>query len=110
MGAIARSARRGLTGRLGISHQTIPEETTMHPYIQQQLTGTRIAEMRSEAERHQTARAARRARRAARRPASQPDAGPGSVLHHVLSALLTTYGQRRQLGTAAAQAPQGLRP
>ncbi|MGH3419581.1 MAG: hypothetical protein ACRDOD_08335 [Streptosporangiaceae bacterium] len=82
----------------------------MHPYTQQKLIDTRIAEMRSEAERHQMARTARRARRTTRRPASQPDAGPGSVLHHVLSALLTTYGQRRQPGTTAAQAPQGLRP
>ena len=79
----------------------------MHPYIQHQLTGTRIAEMRSQAERHQMARLARRA---TQRPAGQRIAGPGSVLHRVLSALLTTYGQRRQPGTAAAQVPEGLRP
>lgn len=82
----------------------------MHPYVQQKLTDTRIAEMRSEAERHRLARAARRARRAAQRPAAQPIADPGSVLRQVLPALLTTYGQRRQPGTAAAHAPQGLRP
>ncbi len=79
----------------------------MHPYIQQKLIDTRIAEMRSEAERHQMARMARRA---TQRPAAQRIAGPASVLHHVLSALLTTYGQRRQPGTAAAQVPEGLRP
>jgi hypothetical protein len=95
---------------LGISHQTTPEETTMNPYIQQKLTDTRIADMRSQAERHQMARMARRARRATRQSAGQQIAGPGSVLHHVLSALLTTYGQRRQPGTAAAQMPEGLRP
>lgn len=82
----------------------------MHPSIQQKLTDTRIAEMRSEAERHQAARTARRARRATQRPAAQPIADPGSVLRQVLSALLTAYGQRRQPGTAAAQAPQGLHP
>ncbi len=82
----------------------------MHPYIQQKLTDTRIAEMRSEAECYRIARAARRARRATQRPATQPIADPGSVLRQVLSALLTTYGQRRQPGTAAAQAPQSLRP
>ena len=82
----------------------------MHPYTQQKLIDTRIAEMRSEAERHQMARMARRARRATQRPAGQRIAGPASVLHHVLSALLTTYGQRRQPGTAAAQVPEGLRP
>ena len=81
----------------------------MHPYIQHQLAGTRIAEMRSQAERHQIARTARRARRATQRPAAHPDTGPGSVLRQGLSALLTTYRQRRQSGTAAAQAPQGLR-
>jgi len=79
----------------------------MNPYIQQKLTDTRIAEMRSQAERHQMARMARRA---TRQSAGQQIAGPGSVLHHVLSALLTTYGQRRQPGTAAAQMPEGLRP
>jgi len=82
----------------------------MYPYIQQKLTDTRIAEMRSEAERHRIARAARRARRATQRPAAQPLTDPGSVLRQVVSALLTTYGQRQQPGTAAAQAPQGLRP
>jgi hypothetical protein len=82
----------------------------MHPYIQQKLTDSRIAEMRSKAERNRIAQAARRARRATQQPATRPDAGPGSVLHHVLSALLTTDGQRRQPGTAAAQAPHGLRP
>jgi hypothetical protein len=82
----------------------------MHPYTQQKLIDTRIAEMRSEAERHQMARMARRARRATQRPAGQRIAGPASVLHYVLSALLTTYGQRRQPGTAAAQVPEGLRP
>ena len=83
----------------------------MHPYIQHQLTGTRIAEMRSEAECYRIARTARRARRATQRPASQPIADPGSVLRPAsCSALLTTYGQRRQPGTAAAQAPQSLRP
>jgi hypothetical protein len=82
----------------------------MHPYIQHQLAGTRIAEMRGEAERHRIARAARRARSATQRPAAQPITGPGSMLDRVLSALLTTYGQRRRPGPAAAQAPQGLRP
>lgn len=82
----------------------------MNPYIQQKLIDTRIAEMRSEAERHRMARMARRARRATQRPAGQRIAGPASVLHYVLSALLTTYGQRRQPGTAAAQVPEGLRP
>ncbi len=82
----------------------------MNPCIQHQLIGTRIAEMRSEAERHQMARIARRARRANQRPAGQRIAGPGSVLDRVLPALLTTFGQRRQPGTAAAQASQGLRP
>ena len=81
----------------------------MHPYIQQQLTDTRIAEMRSQAERHRIARTARRARRATERPAAQPIANPGSGLRQVFSALLSSYGQRRQPGTAAAQAPQGLR-
>jgi hypothetical protein len=71
----------------------------MHPYLQQKLIDTRIAEIRSEAERHRIARTARRARRATQRPAGQPTAGPGSVLHHVLEALLTTYGQRRRPGT-----------
>ena len=55
----------------------------MHPYIQHQLTGTRIAEMRSQAERHRMARMARSARRATQRPAGQRIAGPGSVLHRV---------------------------
>ena len=82
----------------------------MHPYTQQKLIDTRIAEMRREAERHQRARMALRARRATQRPAGQRIAGPASVFHHVLSALLTTYGQRRQPGTAAAQVPEGLRP
>ncbi|MGH3125237.1 MAG: hypothetical protein ACRDND_30005 [Streptosporangiaceae bacterium] len=82
----------------------------MNPYIQHKLIDTRIAEMRSEAEHHRMARMARRARRVAQQPAGQRIAGPGSVLHHVLSALLTTYGQRRQPGTAAAQMPEGLRP
>jgi hypothetical protein len=82
----------------------------MNPYIQQKLIDTRIAEMRSEAERHRMARIARRARRATQRPVGQRIAGPGSVLHHVLSALLTTHSQRRQPGTAAAQVPGGLRP
>ena len=82
----------------------------MHPYIQHQLTGTRIAEMRSQAERHQMARMARRARRATQRPVGQRIAGPGSVVHRVLPALLATYGQRRQPGVAAAQVPGGLRP
>ena len=79
----------------------------MNPYTQQKLIDTRIAEMRSEAERHQMAR---RARRATQRPAGQRIAGPGSVLRHVLSALLTTYDQRRQPGTVDAQVPEGLRP
>jgi len=82
----------------------------MHPYIQHQLTGTRIAEMRSEAERHQMARTARRARRATQRPAGQRIAGPGSMLGRVLPALLSTCGLRRQPGTAAVQVPGGLRP
>jgi hypothetical protein len=82
----------------------------MHPYIQHQIAGTRIAEMRSEAERHQMARMARRARRATQRPAGQRIAGPGFMLGRVLPALLTTYGQRRPPGTAAAQVPEGLRP
>lgn len=79
----------------------------MHPYIQQELIDSRIAEMRGQAERHQMAR---RARRATRRPAGQRIAGPGSVLGRVLPALLTTCGQRPQPGTAAAQVPGGLRP
>jgi hypothetical protein len=82
----------------------------MHPYIQHQLTDARIAEIRSDAERHRVARAARRAQRATQRPAGQRIAGPGSVLGHVLSALLTTSGQRRQPRTAAVQVPEGLRP
>ena len=82
----------------------------MHPYIQQMLIDTRIAEMRSQAERHQMARMARRAGRATLRPAGQRIAGPGSVLHHVLSALLATYGQRWRPGTAAARVAEGLRP
>jgi hypothetical protein len=82
----------------------------MHPYTQHQIAGTRIAEMRSEAERHQMARMARRARRATQRPAGQRIAGPGFMLGRVLPALLTTYGQRRPPGTAAAQVPEGLRP
>ena len=82
----------------------------MNPYIQQKLTDTRIAEMRIAAERHQMARMARRARRATQRPAGQRIAGPGSALGRVLPALLTTYGQRRPPGTAAAQMPEGLRP
>ena len=82
----------------------------MHPYAQQKLIDTRIAEMRSEAERHQKARMALRARRATQRPAGQRIAGPGFMLGRVLQALLTTYGQRRQPGTAAAQVPEGLRP
>jgi hypothetical protein len=86
-----------------------PEEITMNPYIQQELTGTRIVEMRSQAERHRMARMARRARRATQQPAGHPIAGLGSVHGRVLSALLTTYSQRRQPGTAAAQAPEGLR-
>ena len=81
----------------------------MNPYIQHQLTGTRIADMRSQAERARMARMARRARRATQKPVGQPIAGPGSVLHRILPALLTTFGQRRQPGTAA-QAPQGQRP
>ena len=82
----------------------------MHPHTQQKLIDTRIAEMRSQAERHQMARMARRARRATLRPAGQRIAGPGSVLGHVLSALLTTSGQRRQPRTAAARVAEGLRP
>jgi hypothetical protein len=82
----------------------------MHPYIQHQLTGTRIAEMRSQAERQRMALMARRARRAIRRPAGQRIAGPGSVLHYVLPALLTAYGPRPQPGTAAAPAPGCPRP
>jgi len=82
----------------------------MHPYTQQKLIDTRIAEMRREAERHQRARMALRARRATQRPAGQRIAGPGFMLGRVLPALLTTFGQRRPPGTAAAQAPQGLRP
>ena len=82
----------------------------MNPYIQHQLTGTRIAEMRSQAERHRMARMARRARRATQQPVGQRIAGPGSVLDRVLPALLATCGQRRQPGTAAAQVPEGLRP
>ena len=78
----------------------------MNPCTQQRLTDTRIAEMRGEAERHQMAR---RARRATQRPAGQRIAGPGSVLHHVLSVLLSTYGQRRQPGTVDARVPEGLR-
>lgn len=81
----------------------------MNPYLQHQIAGARIAEIGSEVERHRIARTARRARRATQRPAAQPVAGPGSVLHHVLTALLTTYGQRRQPGMVAAQAPGGLR-
>lgn len=80
----------------------------MHPYIQHKLTDIRIAEIRSEAGSYRIARTARRARRASRRPATQPNTGPGSVLHHILAALLTTCGQRLQPGTVAAQAPQGL--
>jgi hypothetical protein len=95
---------------LGISHQATPEEIMMHPYIQHQLTDARIAGIRSDAERHRIARAARRAQRATQRPAAQPDAGSGSVLDQVLSALLTTCRRRQQPGTAAAQAPQGLHP
>lgn len=67
----------------------------MHPYIRQQLTGTRIADIRSQAERARLARTARRGRHATR-PAAWPAAGPGALLHHVLP------------GTLAAQAPQGL--
>lgn len=74
----------------------------MHPYTQQKLIDTRIAEMRSQAERHQMARMARRAHRATQRPVGQRIAGPGSVLGRVLSALLTTYGQRRRPGTVDA--------
>jgi hypothetical protein len=81
----------------------------MHPYIQQMLIDTRIAEMRSQAERHRIARTARRVCRPAQRPAGQPIAGPGAVLHQVLSALLTTCGQRRQPGTVTAQVPEGAR-
>lgn len=82
----------------------------MNPYIQHQLAGTRIAEMRSQAARHQMARMARRARRATQRPAGHPIAGPGSALGRVLLALLATCGQRRQPGMAAAQMPGGVRP
>jgi hypothetical protein len=82
----------------------------MYPYIQQQLTDARLADMHSQAERHQIARAARRARSATRRLAAQPGTGPGSVLDHVLPALRTTNGRRRQPGALAAQPPHGLRP
>lgn len=82
----------------------------MHPYIQHQLIGTRIAEMRSQAGRHRMTRIARRARRATQRPARRRIAGPGSVLGRVLPTLLAACGQRRRPGTAAAQVPQGLRP
>jgi hypothetical protein len=82
----------------------------MNPYTQQKLIDTRITEMRSEAERHRTARTAQHARRATQRPAGQRIAGSGSVLDRVLPALLTTYGQRRQPGTAASQVPEGLHP
>lgn len=78
----------------------------MHPCIQQKLTGTRVAEIRSQAERQRIARAARRA---TRRPAAQPVAGPVCLLHQVLPALLTAYGRPRQHGALAAQAPQGQR-
>jgi hypothetical protein len=52
----------------------------MNPYIQRHLADARVADMRRDAERQRTARAARRARRAAQRPAGQPVAGPGSML------------------------------
>ncbi|HTT52007.1 MAG TPA: hypothetical protein VMH35_11455 [Streptosporangiaceae bacterium] len=78
----------------------------MHPYIQQTLIDTRIAEIRSEVEHH---RLARRAHSATQRSGAQPIDGPGSLLHHVLSALLTTCGQRRRPGRLGAPAPQDLR-
>lgn len=81
----------------------------MPPYIQYQLANIHVADMRGQAEHQRIARAARLACRASQRPAAQPIAGPGSVLHHVLPALLTTRSQRRQPGALAAQAPQGLR-
>jgi hypothetical protein len=82
----------------------------MHPYIQHQLTNARLADMHSQAERHQIARAARRAASATQRPAAQPATGPGSVLDHALPPLRTTNGRRRQPGALAAQAPHGVRP
>ena len=80
----------------------------MNPHLQQMLIDTRIAEIRSDADRHRIARTARRARRATSRPAGEPIAGPDSARHHILSALLTTFDQRRQPATVAAQAPEGL--
>lgn len=76
----------------------------MHPYMQYQLMDTRIADMRSQAGRDRIARAARRAQQ---QHAAQPTPRPSGVLHHLLAALFTSYGQRLRPGPVAPQLPDG---
>lgn len=66
----------------------------MHPYLQQQLVQTRVADLRSQAQHHRIGQAARRARRAHQQRDARRFRAPGTVLHHLLSAVLTGYGQR----------------
>jgi hypothetical protein len=77
----------------------------MHPYTQYQLVNTRVAEMRSQAEHSRIVREARRAGRTQQRDAVRRIPGPSAMLHHLRSALLTSYGQRLRPGTAAPQLP-----
>ena len=66
----------------------------MPPYIQHQLTQSRIADMHRQAEHHRIARAARRARRTDRRLPARPLHRPVTVLQHLLQTVPTGDGQR----------------
>ena len=65
----------------------------MHPYIQHQLTQLRVADLHRQAEDHRIARDARQGRRADRRLSAHPFRRPGTVLQHLLPAVLTGSGR-----------------
>ena len=80
----------------------------MHPCIQHQLTRLRAADMHRQAQDYRIARDARRAR-ANRQLAASPFRRPGTVLEHLLPAVLARYGQRLRPASAAPQLPSGSR-
>ena len=65
----------------------------MHPYIVYQATKLRAADMDRRAEHYRFVADARRERRADRQLSARPFARPGTILQHLLPAVLT--GSRR---------------
>jgi hypothetical protein len=65
----------------------------MHPYIVYQATKLRAADMDHQAEHYRFVADARRERRADRQLSARPLGRPGTILQHLLPAVLT--GSRR---------------